>query len=69
MTNSDFGIWAMLIFWGSAIGGILLGISWAKRKGGNPVGREQLLKSLEQRLERGEITQEEYEKRVKELGS
>jgi uncharacterized membrane protein len=32
-----------------------------------PVDRELLLKSLQQRLEAGEISQEEYDKKVAEL--
>lgn len=67
MDTSEFGFWAMLVFWGSAIGGIALGISWARMKGRNPVGREQLEKSLKRRLEAGEITQEEYDRKIAAL--
>jgi len=57
----------MWIFWGSAIGSIALGITWAKAKGRNPVNKELLKKSLNQRLERGEISREEYDRRIREL--
>jgi len=32
MDTSEIGFWLMLAFWGSAIGGIALGISWGKIK-------------------------------------
>ena len=67
MDNSDFGIWAMLAFWGSALGGIAFAISWAKAQGRNPATRTQLEKSLQQRLERGEITPQEYARRMAAL--
>ena len=67
MGTSSFGFWAMLAFWGSAIGGILIGISWARTRGKNPVSRDLLKKSLQQRLESGEITREEYDKRLSGL--
>ena len=67
MDNSDFGIWAMLAFWGSALGGIAFAISWAKAKGRNPATRAQLEKSLQQRLERGEITPQEHARRLAAL--
>jgi putative membrane protein len=65
MDTSSFGFWAMIAFWGSAIGSILIGISWARARGRNPVDRELLIKSLKSRLESGEITPEEYEKKLK----
>jgi uncharacterized membrane protein len=64
MDTSSFGFWAMLAFWASAIGSIVIGISWAKTRGRNPVNRELLIKSLKSRLESGEISQEEYEKKL-----
>ncbi len=68
MNNDDFGIWAMLVFWGTAIGGIAFGISWARSKSRKiPVKREVLLQSLKRRLEKGELSQEEYDKRVEAL--
>lgn len=57
----------MLLFWGSAIGGIVLGISWARMKGRNPVNRGLLEKSLKRRLEAGEITREVYNQKLAEL--
>jgi putative membrane protein len=67
MDTSEFGFWAMLLFWGSAIGGIVLGISWARMKGRNPVNRGLLEKSLKRRLEAGEITREVYNQKLAEL--
>lgn len=64
MNTSSFGFWAMLAFWGSAISGIVIGISWAKTRGRNPVDPELQIKSLQSRLESGELTQEEYEKKL-----
>ncbi|MCW8891424.1 MAG: SHOCT domain-containing protein, partial [Sedimenticola sp.] len=66
METSEFGFWAMLVFWGTALGGIALGISWAKMKGRNPVNRSLLEKSLKRRLEQGEITQDEFDQKVSE---
>ena len=63
MDTSSFGFWAMIAFWGSAIGGIVIAISWARARGKNPVDQELLIKSLNSRLESGEITQEEYKKK------
>ena len=48
-------------------GGIVIGISWARRKSGNPVSKELLIKSLKQRLESGELSKQEYEKKLSEL--
>ena len=67
MDTTDFGFWAMIIFWGTAIGGIATAITWARMKGRNPVDRELLVKSLQRRLEAGEISQDEYDKRLAEL--
>ena len=67
METSEIGFWLMIAFWGSAIGSIAFGISWARRKGHSPVSDEQILTSLKKRLERGEITQERYDSEVKKL--
>ena len=67
METADFGFWAMIIFWGTAIGGIATAITWARMKGRNPVDRELLIKSLQRRLEAGEISQDEYDKKLAEL--
>ncbi|UCE75943.1 MAG: SHOCT domain-containing protein [Gammaproteobacteria bacterium] len=67
MDTTDFGFWAMIIFWGTAIGGIATAITWARMKGRNPVDRELLVKSLQRRLEAGDISQDEYDKRLAEL--
>ena len=65
MDTSSFGFWAMIAFWASAIGGIVIGIGWARARGKNPVDQEALIKSLKSRLESGEITQDEFEKKLK----
>jgi putative membrane protein len=67
MDMSSFGFWAMIAFWGSAIGGILIAISWVRARGKNPVDQELLIKSLRSRLESGEITRKEYEKKLNEV--
>lgn len=67
MDTSEFGFWAMLVFWGSAIGGIALGISWARMKGRNPASRELLEKSLKRRLEAGEISRAAYDSKLAAL--
>jgi putative membrane protein len=67
MDTSEFGFWAMIIFWGTALGGIATAIVWARMRGTNPVDRELLVKSLQKRLQAGEISQQEYEKKLAEL--
>ena len=64
MDTSDFGVWGMIAFWGSAVGGIAIAISWARSRGGTPVKRDLLVHSLKRRLEAGEISQTEYEKKL-----
>jgi uncharacterized membrane protein len=67
MGSSEFGIWAMLLFWASAAGGIALAISWGRSRSKNPVHKQQIEKSLKMRLQRGELEQDEYDKRIREL--
>ncbi len=67
MATSEFGIWAMLAFWASAIGGIVGAIRWAGSKKQNPASRDQIIRSLERRLEEGEISQEEFDRKRREL--
>ncbi|MBL4744271.1 MAG: SHOCT domain-containing protein [Cycloclasticus sp.] len=68
MDFSDFGLWAMLAFWGSAISGIYLAVSWANKKSKkSPAPRDVMIKSLDKRLSEGELTPEEYERRLKNL--
>ncbi len=67
MDSSEFGIWAMLAFWASAVGGIALAIRWGTSKYKNPKEKELLVKSLNKRLERGEIDQLEFDKRIRKL--
>jgi putative membrane protein len=69
MFDSDsFGVWAMFAFWGSAIGGVFLAVQWANRKSKkSPAPKDVIIKSLKHRLERGEISEEEYQQRLKGL--
>lgn len=67
MGSSDFGIWAMLAFWASAIGGVVGAIRWAGSRRHNPASRELIVHSLEKRLEEGEISQEEFDRKLAEL--
>jgi putative membrane protein len=67
MASSDFGIWAMLAFWATAIGGIVGAVRWASARGRNPASRKLIIQSLEQRLADGEITPEEYDLKMKQL--
>lgn len=66
--GDSFGLWAMFAFWGSAIGGIFIAIKWANRKSKkSPAPKSVILMSLKKRLDAGEISQEEYDKRSQEL--
>jgi len=67
MDMSNFGVLAMIAFWVSAVGGIVLGISWAKSKNRNPATRDQIESSLKRRLEKGEISQQDYDRRLAEF--
>jgi len=67
MDTSEFGIWAMLLFWASALGGIGLAIGWARMKGRNPANRRLLEISLRRRLAAGDISREQFEKRMADL--
>lgn len=59
----------MLLFWASALGGIGLAIGWARMKGRNPPNRRLLETSLRRRLAAGEISREQFEKRMADLGT
>ena len=63
----EFGIWAMVFFWLSAAGSIAWAIRWALRKEGPAVDRAVVIRSLEKRLQEGELKQEEFERRLAEL--
>jgi len=64
----EFGLWAMFAFWGSAIAGIFLAVQWANRKSKkSPAPHDVILQSLQDRLDKGEITQEEYETKLDNL--
>ena len=66
--TAGFGLWAMFAFWASAIGGITLAIKWANNKGGKgPAPTEIIIQSLKKRLADGEISEEEYQRRLEEL--
>ncbi len=68
MDSQDFGLWAMFAFWISAIGSIYLAIKWAKRKSKkSPAPPEVILASLKKRLDDGEISKEEYKRRLNQL--
>lgn len=67
MDTSSAGFWIMLGFWGSALGGIALAIIWVRAKGRNPVSKLMLREHLKQRYERGELSEEEYRRRLSEL--
>lgn len=68
MDSDQFGLLAMLAFWAAGIGGIFLGVQWAKsRRKKSPAPKEVILKSLKARLDEGDISEEEYAKRVAEL--
>jgi len=66
--SGSFGLWAMFAFWISAIGGIFLAVKWASRKGNkSPAPADIIRQSLKQRLVDGEISEEEYQRRLREL--
>jgi putative membrane protein len=67
MDSTEFGILAMLAFWASAVGGIVLAIHWAKSRNRGPSEKELLMRSLKRRLEDGEISHNEFQKRVADL--
>jgi len=68
MNTEDFGLWAMFAFWASAIGGIFLGIQWAKsRSKKSPASKETIIASLKIRRDAGEITELEYQKKLDTL--
>jgi len=64
MDFSKTGFWAMILCWVSAIGGIAMAILWAASKRRQPLDRELLIKSLERRLNDGEISQAEYDEKL-----
>ena len=57
----------MILCWVSAIGGIAMAILWAASKRRQPLDRELLIKSLDRRLNDGEISQAEYDKKLDDL--
>lgn len=65
-----WGILAMLmmfLFWGLVLAGIIVGIRWLVRTGGD-TRSDTALDILRQRYARGEISQEEFETRKRDLG-
>jgi putative membrane protein len=67
MDISKTGFWAMILCWVSAVGGIAMAILWAASKRRPPLDRELLVKSLDRRLNDGEISQAEYDKKLVDL--
>ena len=67
MDISKTGLWAMILCWVSAIGGITMAILWAASKRRPPLDRELLIKSLDRRLNNGEISQAEYDKKLDDV--
>jgi len=67
MDISKTGFWAMILCWVSAIGGIAMAILWAASKRRQPLDRGLLIKSLDRRLNDGEISQAEYDKKLDDL--
>jgi putative membrane protein len=67
MDLSKSGLWAMILCWVSAIGGIAMAILWAASKSRSPVDEELLRKALERRFKAGELSQADYEKRLGQL--
>jgi len=67
MDISKTGFWAMILCWVSAIGGIAAAILWAASKRRQPLDRGLLIKSLDRRLNDGEISQAEYDKKLDDL--
>jgi putative membrane protein len=58
----------MFAFWASAIGGIFIAVQWANRKNKkSPAPKNVIILSLKKRLDDGDITQEEYDKRINDL--
>lgn len=61
------GLWIMLAFWVSAAGGVAAAVMWARSRRRNPVPRALLRRLLKERLERGEISRETYDQRLREI--
>ncbi|HEY4227768.1 MAG TPA: SHOCT domain-containing protein [Candidatus Limnocylindrales bacterium] len=70
---SVIAIVAMLVFWGLIIAALVLGVRWlirADRRGQQPLpppASETPLQVLQHRYAKGEIDEEEYERRRKTL--
>jgi hypothetical protein len=67
MDVSTTGFWAMILCWVSAIGGIATAILWAASKRRQPLDKNLLIRSLDRRLKTGEISQVQYDKKLKDL--
>ena len=61
------GTLMMIGFWLSAVGGILTGVLWLRRRNPNPVPKAEIRASLKKRLEAGELDRAEYDKRLRDL--
>ena len=56
----------MLVFWGLVIAGLVLGVRWLAGQG-HPARRDEAFEILRQRYARGEIDQQEFETRKRDL--
>jgi putative membrane protein len=56
----------MLVFWGLLIAGLVLGVRWLAVQG-HPARRDEAFEILRQRYARGEIDQQEFETRKRDL--
>lgn len=70
--HSMWGAWGvgmmllMLVFWAIAIVGIVLGIRWLVRAGGEPRS-DRALEILRQKYAQGDINREEFEAKKRDL--
>jgi putative membrane protein len=57
----------MLVFWGLVIAGLVVGLRWLVGQG-RLTSRDEALEILRQRYARGEIDQQEFDARRRDLG-
>jgi putative membrane protein len=57
----------MLVLWGLVIAGLVVGLRWLIGQG-RPTGRDEALEILRQRYARGDIDEQEFEARKRDLG-
>jgi putative membrane protein len=63
-----WGIAMMLIFWGVVLVGVVVGIRWLVRQG-QGARSDPAMDTLRQRYARGEINQDEFETKKRDLAS